>query len=174
MDPFVERMAAYAAEHRQTRTRLTHFVGVPLIVLAVLVLLAMVHIDLGPATADLALVLVAVALGSCAAQHAAVGAMLALLVLPLLLLAEWLAAQPPAQALGWALGLFVVGWAVQLVGHRFEGNRPAFLDNLAHLVIAPAYLTAELLFALGLEDELREQIERQVAARGTTTRAAAE
>jgi uncharacterized membrane protein YGL010W len=165
VDPFVERMAAYAAEHRQTRTRLTHFIGVPLIVFAVLVLLAMVPIDLGPASADLALVLVAVALGAYAAQHAAVGTMLAVLVLPLFLLAEWLAAQPPARALGWALGLFVVGWAVQLVGHRFEGNRPAFLDNLAHLVIAPAYLTAELLFALGLEDELRARIERRVTAR---------
>jgi uncharacterized membrane protein YGL010W len=37
------------------------------------------------------------------------------------------------------------------------------VDNLFHALIAPAFLTAEILFALGLKRNLREEIERRVA-----------
>src|SRR5688572_32679892 len=29
----------------------------------------------------------------------------------------------------WALGLFIVGWILQFVGHAIEGNQPAFFKN---------------------------------------------
>ena len=56
--------------------------------------------------------------------------------------------------------LFVGGWAIQLLGHKLEGKKPAFLDDLQSLLIGPLFLVAEAAFALGLESELREQIER--------------
>lgn len=164
MTPLVEQMADYAAHHRQGRTKLTHFVGVPAIVLAVLVLLALARFRVGGVTVSLATLLVAAMVAWYVSRDLAIGVVLAVLVAPLLLLAEWVARQPLPVALGAFVALFVGGWAVQLIGHRIEGNRPAFLDNLAHLVVAPAFLTAELLFALGLRRELREEIERRVAA----------
>ena len=32
---------------------------------------------------------------------------------------------------------FVGGWALQLLGHGYEGRRPALVDNLFQVVIAP-------------------------------------
>jgi uncharacterized membrane protein YGL010W len=86
-----------------------------------------------------------------------------LLVAPLLALAEGIARQPWPAALGIAAALFAGGWALQLMGHRHEGNRPAFLHNLSHLLYAPALLAAELLFAVGLKQGLREEIEGRIA-----------
>ena len=30
------------------------------------------------------------------------------------------------------LGAFVLGWVFQLIGHRFEGTKPKFLENLIY------------------------------------------
>lgn len=46
-------------------------------------------------------------------------------------------------------GLFVGGWILQLVGHVFEGRRPALADDLFQIFVAPIFLAAEVFFALG-------------------------
>jgi len=61
---------------------------------------------------------------------------------------------------GIAAAAFIGGWAMQLLGHRLEGNRPALLDNLRQILVAPMYLTAELAFALGWRTALRAAILR--------------
>ena len=68
-------------------------------------------------------------------------------------------------ALAIAATTFVLGWALQLLGHRLEGNRPALLTNLAQIFVAPLFLTAELGFSLGLRRTLRGDIERQLGGR---------
>jgi uncharacterized membrane protein YGL010W len=40
----------------------------------------------------------------------------------------------------WALGLFVVGWVLQFVGHAIEGNQPAFFTNPMYLLVGPWWL----------------------------------
>ena len=64
--------------------------------------------------------------------------------------------------LGAGLGLFLVGWVVQFIGHGFEGRKPAFLDDLVGLLIGPLFIVAEGGFLLGLRPELRAEIERGV------------
>lgn len=39
----------------------------------------------------------------------------------------------------WGLGLFVLGWILQFVGHIFEGNQPAFFKNPIYLIIGPLW-----------------------------------
>src|SRR4029078_11998144 len=50
--------------------------------------------------------------------------------------------------------LFVGGWIIQLVGHAFEGRKPALADNLFQIFIAPIFLCAEIFFALGYKTRL--------------------
>jgi uncharacterized membrane protein YGL010W len=61
-----------------------------------------------------------------------------------------------------AITFFIVGWCLQLLGHRLEGNRPALVDNIRQIFIAPIYLVAELAFTLGLRQDLRAQILRRM------------
>lgn len=50
----------------------------------------------------------------------------------------------------WALGLFVVGWIFQLVGHAIEGTLPAFFSNPFYLIVGPWWLVRRVAEALGL------------------------
>lgn len=50
----------------------------------------------------------------------------------------------------WALVLFIVGWALQFLGHAIEGNQPAFFRNPVYLLVGPWWLVRRLCVALGL------------------------
>lgn len=39
-----------------------------------------------------------------------------------------------------SIGLFLVAWLVQFVGHKIEGKKPSFLQDLQFLLIGPAWL----------------------------------
>lgn len=62
--------------------------------------------------------------------------------------------------LAWGVGLFVIGWVVQFVGHYYEGKKPAFIDDLSGLLIGPLFIVCELLFVVGMLPKTREIIER--------------
>ncbi len=44
----------------------------------------------------------------------------------------------------WALGLFVLGWVLQFVGHWFEGKPPAFLSDWRFLFTGLRWWFAKL------------------------------
>ena len=50
----------------------------------------------------------------------------------------------------WALGLFVIGWTFQFIGHLVEGNQPAFFQNPIYLLIGPWWLIRRAAQAIGL------------------------
>lgn len=161
----VKILASYGQFHRDPRNRRTHYFGVPAIIYSVLVPLAL----LGPSAYGMPLRLdrVAVAVAAIGYIWLDVGLGLALTVILALLAAaaEATAALGGPTALGAAAAVFVLGWTLQLLGHRLEGNRPALLTNLAQILVAPLYLTAELGFALGLRRALQADIDRRLGER---------
>jgi uncharacterized membrane protein YGL010W len=157
-----ELMVGYAAYHRDRRNIVTHFVGIPLIVFAIGVLLARPAFAVGALLLTPAWLVWAGAtvwyltrgnLGLGFAVSAAAGV--------LILLAHPLAAGSAAAWLGWGVGLFVLGWVLQFIGHYYEGRKPAFVDDLSGLLVGPMFITGEMLFALGLLRPLLEEIERR-------------
>jgi uncharacterized membrane protein YGL010W len=50
----------------------------------------------------------------------------------------------------WALGLFVLGWIFQFLGHLIEGNQPAFFGNPIYLLVGPLWLFRRALDVSGL------------------------
>ena len=67
----------------------------------------------------------------------------------------------------WPAGVaaFVAGWILQLVGHRYEGRKPAFLTNGVHLLIGPLWIVSHLMTKLGLwTPRLLSQSARPAAA----------
>ena len=73
-------------------------------------------------------------------------------------LAVNIAALPMWSWLGASIGIFVVGWVFQFVGHYFEKKKPAFVDDLIGLAIGPLFVLAEFVFLLGLRKPLHERI----------------
>jgi uncharacterized membrane protein YGL010W len=72
----------------------------------------------------------------------------------LVYVADRIAAQGAAAGWAWFAILFVGGWILQLVGHKFEGRKPALADNLFQIFVAPIFLCAEVFFALGYKPGL--------------------
>lgn len=155
-----QQMAAYAAYHRNRWNRLTHFIGVPAIIFAILIPMVWVPVGDGVTLAH-------VFLGVVLAYYFMLDVPLALattLVTVALLYAARLAAGT-GIASGWIwFGVFFFGgWIFQLLGHVFEGRRPALSDNLFQIFIAPIFLVAEVFFALGLKRDVRKKIEEKLA-----------
>jgi uncharacterized membrane protein YGL010W len=153
----VDRLASYAEYHRDKRNIATHFVGIPMILVGTQATLA--RIGIGPINA-------AVGATGLATRYyrqldPTYGTAMAAVLGATCALGSGIAALPLPLWAGAAGGLFIGGWALQFLGHYFEGRKPAFLDDLRGLLDGPLFLVAETAFALGLSPELREEVERR-------------
>jgi hypothetical protein len=43
----------------------------------------------------------------------------------------------------WGLGCFIGGWVLLLIGHRIEGNHPAFFQGPVYLLVGPIWVAKE-------------------------------
>ena len=50
-----------------------------------------------------------------------------------------------------SLTLFVIAWIGQFIGHKIEGAKPSFFDDLKFLLIGPAWLIAFIYQKLGIK-----------------------
>jgi uncharacterized membrane protein YGL010W len=171
-----DQMSLYAAYHQDPRNKATHFFGVPMIIVSLFIPLAWLKINLGPFVVTGAIAFAAVILVYYVFLDAALALATAVFTTLLLVAAAWIARQ--GAAFGWtAFGaLFVGGWIVQLVGHKFEGRKPALADNLFQIFVAPIFLCAEAFFALGYRPGLQEAVQRramEIRARARAPRTAA-
>jgi uncharacterized membrane protein YGL010W len=155
---FARQLATYASYHRDARNRATHFIGIPAIVFAILVPLALLRVD----GLSAALPVAALALAGWIALDRDIGLAMIAVMLPMWLIAEWIA-RDLGSGVAWSVFaiFFVGGWAFQLVGHVWEGRRPALADNLFQAFIGPMFIMAEILMALGLKQDLKAAIDAQ-------------
>jgi uncharacterized membrane protein YGL010W len=158
---FRRELATYASYHRDARNRATHFVGIPAIVFSLLVPLALWRFRLFGLDASAAWVVAVLALAGWIALDAAIGLAMVVVMVPMLIVAEWIA-KNTGTTTAWIVFalLFVGGWIFQLVGHLWEGRRPALIDNLFQGFIGPMFIMAEVLMALGLKQDLKAAVEK--------------
>ena len=157
-----ELLSQYAEYHRDRRNIVTHFVGIPLIVFAIGVLLARAQFDIGGLHLTAAWLLWAAAtVWYLTRGNLALGLATSAVNGVLMALAEPLAAGSLASWLGWGVGSFIVGWVIQFVGHYYEGKKPAFVDDLVGLLVGPMFVVGEALFMLGWGAGMLAEIERR-------------
>jgi uncharacterized membrane protein YGL010W len=165
MRTLTDQLSQYADYHRDARNVATHFVGVPMIVVAVAMLLSRPVLgELSGVALSPALVAVLATTVYYLRLDLRYGVVMGGLLGLALWAGQWAAAQPTGVWLGWGLGLFVVGWIIQFVGHVFEGRKPAFVDDVMGLLIGPLFVTAEAGFLLGLRRPLRDAIQARLGA----------
>jgi uncharacterized membrane protein YGL010W len=157
MKSLEEQMSFYAAYHQDARNKATHFVGVPAIMLSLFIPLSWLALPDVPFTA--ATVLAAIVLVYYVFLDAPLAIASAVVWAALLVLGEWIASRGAAVGWTWFAILFVGGWILQLVGHVFEGRKPALADNLFQIFIAPIFLCAEVFFALGYKPKLQAAVQ---------------
>ena len=158
-----QHITQYAAYHRDRRNIVTHFVGIPMIVFSVILALTLVSLPFE--SMNLTLAVFAVSYAGCyyLKLDLGLGFAMALYLVANYFLATTIAVELSSKnVLLTALALFVAGWALQFLGHKYEGMKPAFFDDLAGLIIGPLFIMTEVFFALGLKPELKEYVEARV------------
>ena len=138
--PIDRFIARYSESHLHPLNEAIHCICVPAIVFALLGMVWSLH--------PWAAVLVSLA---SLAYYLWLSRPFALGMLLMSLAMLWgLSAIPPEQLFVVALAVFVLGWIGQFVGHKIEGKKPSFLDDLRYLLIGPLFVLAVLYRRLGI------------------------
>jgi uncharacterized membrane protein YGL010W len=162
---FRRELALYADAHRDRVNGVMHIVGNPIIFIGVVMPLCLVPVTLFGFQTSLAPLLVIPALLLWMSWDFGLGLGIAVAAVPLL----WIAAAIAGNvSVFWiwiiAATLFVLGWALQIVGHQaFEGKRPTAINNPVQSLIAPMYMVAKLYIALGFRPDLAGLLQQSSA-----------
>ena len=163
MKTLEQQMTVYLRYHRDARNKLTHLFGVPLIIFALLIPMCRLGVDVAGARITLAHAFLVLVLGYYFVLDAGLAAALTLAAAGLLRAAQWIAGLDMATSWLVFAGAFAGGWGLQLLGHHYEGRRPALVDNIWQIFVAPLFVMAEVLARLGWKRDLLRQAEQKDA-----------
>lgn len=165
MKSIEEQLARYKSVHLNQKNINTHFIGVPLIFLAVTLLLSTLTFeitmdDFFGAELTLRVTLAMAIFAVIAIYYIALHRLLAMGMLVYILVNLFIAQlfSDMEGVFYIAIGVFILGWIIQFLGHHYEKAKPAFVDDLSQLLIGPLFLMAEVYFMLGLEPELKTNV----------------
>ena len=132
-------LAHYGQSHRNPRNEVIHFVAIPMIMLSLVGLLFAAH-----PWAAYAFV------GASMVYYARLSAvfLLAMALLSALVLA--LVHAMSAWVLPLSAAIFVGAWTAQFVGHKIEGKKPSFFEDLQYLWVGPLFVLSKLFGRVGL------------------------
>jgi uncharacterized membrane protein YGL010W len=155
-DYFNRQLADYAEYHRDPWNRLMHVFGIISLFAAAVLPLSLWHISVVGVDTSLAPIMALPVLTYWLLLDTALG--LTILGAAALLLAMAATTAGYAGVVGVVLisaPLMIIGVAFQIVGHRFfERRQPALVDNPAHLLLGPMFVTAKLFIAFGFRRDL--------------------
>ena len=132
-------LAHYGESHRHPTNEIIHFVAIPLIMLSLLGLLFAAHPWAAYAFAAASMV-----------YYARLS--LVFLVAMALLSAIGLALVHAMgeHVLTISVAIFVGAWIAQFVGHKLEGRKPSFFEDLQYLWVGPIFVLSKLFLKLGI------------------------
>ena len=132
-------LAHYEESHRNPTNEIIHFIAIPLIMLSLVGMMFALH----PYVA-----------------YAFIAAsMVYYLRLSLVFLATMMLWSLLTVALVFAMGsrvlelsvaIFVGAWILQFVGHKLEGKKPSFFEDIQYLWVGPLFVLSKLFTRLGL------------------------
>ena len=158
MKSAVEQLSTYKSVHLNKNNLKTHFIGIPSIIWAVLVLMSLLRVPLeNNFTISFAMVFVAGVLIYYFLLNSKLAIGTLIFILPVLFSAEYLVRETENSAIIAGI-VFAIGWVFQFIGHGYEKAKPAFVDDINQLLIGPFFLMAELFFMLGFEKTLEDEI----------------
>jgi len=133
-----EWLADYAVSHQNPQNKMIHKIAVPVIFFCVVALLWKISIFL----------FLLAALGAIAFYYT-MGQKVAI-VGAASIAAAWVLQMIFGFGFFTLLLLFVLAWAGQFYGHKLEGAKPSFFDDLKFLFIGPLWIAQPLLKKLGI------------------------
>ncbi len=132
-------LAHYESSHLNPTNELIHFAAIPLIMLSLVGMIYWVHPWLAYAFVGASLVYYARLSMVFLATMAAGSVLMFALVMAM---GQWVL---PLSA-----AIFVVAWIFQFIGHKLEGKKPSFLEDIQYLWVGPLFVLSKLFVKLGI------------------------
>lgn len=134
-------LAKYAESHLNPTNEWIHIFCVPAIVLSALGMFWSIHPAVAIAVAAISLVYYfTLSQAFALAMLVMSSSMLGLIYLI-----------PHAWVFQFSLSVFVLAWIGQFIGHKIEGKKPSFFDDLRFLLIGPLFVLGFLFRKLGVK-----------------------
>lgn len=143
---------AYSVSHQNKTNKAIHFVCVPLIVFSVVGLFMSIPNELlkqlSGISSDVLANWAVVTLIPIMFFYLRLSVKMGVLILAFLSLCIYGNAQIARFYPLWqtSLAIFVVAWIGQFYGHKLEGQKPSFFDDLKFLLIGPAWILDDIFF----------------------------
>jgi uncharacterized membrane protein YGL010W len=131
----------YGLSHTHPVNEVIHFVAIPAIMLSLNGLLFAVH----PA-----LVLLLIAGSLVYYARLSWPFTLCMLMLSSVMLALVDAMDAAGVLVPASVGIFVVAWIFQFIGHHLEGKKPSFFEDLQYLLVGPLFVLSKAFERLGV------------------------
>lgn len=132
-------LAHYGESHQNPRNEVIHFIAIPLIMLSLVGMLFALHPYVAYAFIAASMVYYARLSGVF---------LLTMALWSLVTLALVLAMGP--QVLQISIAIFVGAWALQFIGHKIEGKKPSFFEDIQYLWVGPLFVLSKLFGKLGI------------------------
>lgn len=132
-------LAHYEESHRDPRNERIHFVAIPLIMLSLVGLLFALHPWVAYAFIAASMV-----------YYARLSGVFLLTMLALSVAAIALVHAMGGLLLPLCIAIFVLAWIAQFIGHRMEGRKPSFFEDLQYLWVGPLFVLSKLFLKLGI------------------------
>ena len=132
-------LAHYGESHRNPVNERIHYVAIPLIMVSLLGLLFALHpwVAYGFVAASLV-------------YYARLSTVFLATMTVLSVAALALVHAMGERVLPVSVAIFVGAWIAQFVGHRIEGKKPSFFEDLQYLWVGPIFVVSKLLLKLGI------------------------
>ena len=135
----------YGVSHQNSTNKKIHWVCVPVIMFTLLGLLSLVKFNLGSFSINLVYILIVLAwlFYLRLSIKISVGMFLisAISLVGIYQLEKFIGLEN-GNLFFIYLGTFVLAWIGQFIGHKIEGQKPSFFEDLQFLLIGPAWLLA--------------------------------
>lgn len=142
MKKFEKMLETYAAHHTKKINKLLHFIGVPIIFLAIQIFLS--NFSLTLFFLSLPWLMLITLISYYLLLNTYLGIITAAFLTLITYLAHIITVYDNSVSNVLVLILFIIGWIILFIGHYFEGKSPAFLENILQIFIAPMFLVSEL------------------------------
>jgi uncharacterized membrane protein YGL010W len=144
-----EWLDAYGESHQNPINKKIHWVCIPWIMISVLGLLATIPSPFANPWLSWATAVMALAIGYYALISIPLALGMAVTSAIMLVVVHALAMLPVPLWVS-SLVIFVVAWIFQFIGHKIEGKKPSFFEDLQFLLIGPMWLLAAIYRRIGV------------------------
>lgn len=134
-----ELLAHYGESHQNPGNEVIHFIAIPLIMLSLVGMLFALHPWVAYAFVAASMV-----------YYARLSLVFLVTMAVISLLAFVIVFAMGGHVLAISVAIFVGAWIMQFIGHKMEGKKPSFFEDIQYLWVGPLFVLSKLFTKLGV------------------------